>query len=116
MKAINWIPIYQSIKSSQVDISFSKCGIAMASSGNINREIQLIIDVIDYKMFTLIFNGLKIGKVLKSNTLLLILNPEVLDSLINQTTSALRTSELALKGVKKALPFWGTQGIPGSKL
>ena len=23
----------------------------MASSGNINREIQLIIDVIDYKMF-----------------------------------------------------------------
>ena len=23
----------------------------MASSGNINRELQLIIDVIDYKMF-----------------------------------------------------------------
>ena len=42
---------YWSIKSNQVDISFNKCGIAMASSGNINREIQLIIDVIDYKMF-----------------------------------------------------------------
>ena len=27
------------------------CGIAMASSGNINRENQLVIDVIDYKMF-----------------------------------------------------------------
>ena len=34
-----------------MDISFTKCGIAMASNGNINREIQLIIDVIDYKMF-----------------------------------------------------------------
>ena len=34
-----------------MDISFNKCGIAMASSGNINREIQLIIDVIDYEMF-----------------------------------------------------------------
>ena len=34
-----------------MDISFNKCGIAMASSGNINREIQLIIDVIDYKRF-----------------------------------------------------------------
>ena len=33
-----------------MDISFNKCGTAMASSGNINREIQLIIDVIDYKM------------------------------------------------------------------
>ena len=32
-------------------LSFNKCGLAMASSGNINREIQLIIDVIDYKMF-----------------------------------------------------------------
>ena len=45
------ISIYYLIKSNQVDISFNKCGIAMASSGNINREIQLIIDVIDYKMF-----------------------------------------------------------------
>ena len=34
-----------------MDISFNKCGIAMASNGNINREVQLIIDVIDYKMF-----------------------------------------------------------------
>ena len=33
-----------------MDISFNKCGIAMASNGNINREIQLIIDVIDYRM------------------------------------------------------------------
>ena len=33
-----------------MDISFNKCGIAMASNGDINREIQLIIDVIDYKM------------------------------------------------------------------
>ena len=41
----------RAIKRNQVDISFNKCGIAMASSGNINREIQLIIDVIDYKMF-----------------------------------------------------------------
>ena len=52
MRAINWISLYTSqSKSNQVDISFNKCGIAMASSGNINKEIQLIIDVIDYKMF-----------------------------------------------------------------
>ena len=31
-------------------------------------------------------------------------------------TSALRTSELAVKGVRKAIPSQGTQGIPGSKL
>ena len=31
-------------------MNFNKCGITMASGGNINREIQLIIDVIDYKM------------------------------------------------------------------
>ena len=37
-------------KAIQVNISFNKCGIAMASNGNINRGIQLIIDVIDYKM------------------------------------------------------------------
>ena len=42
--------ILKSIKSNQVDISFNKCGIAMASNGNINRGIQLAIDVIDYKM------------------------------------------------------------------
>ena len=50
VRAINWISPYQLIKSNQVDISFNKCGIAMASNGNINREIQLIIDVIDYIM------------------------------------------------------------------
>ena len=33
-----------------MDISFNKCGIAMASSGNRNREIQLIIVFIDDKM------------------------------------------------------------------
>ena len=27
----------------------NKCGIVMTSNGNINRGIQLIIDVIDYK-------------------------------------------------------------------
>ena len=42
--------MYWSIKSNQADISFNKCGIAMASRGNISREIQLIIDVIYYKM------------------------------------------------------------------
>ena len=33
-------------------MSFNKCarGRAMASNGNINRGIQLIVDVIDYKM------------------------------------------------------------------
>ena len=40
----------QSIKSNQVDISFNKCGIAMASNGNINKGIQLTIYVINYKM------------------------------------------------------------------
>ena len=54
VRAINWISLYtrrsKSIKGNQVDISFHKCGIAMASCGNINRGIQLIIDVIDYKM------------------------------------------------------------------
>ena len=33
-----------------MNMNFNKCGITVASSGNINREIQLIIDVIDYKM------------------------------------------------------------------
>ena len=42
--------MYWSIKSNQVGIVFNKCGIAMASNGNINRGLQLIIDVIDYKM------------------------------------------------------------------
>ena len=40
----------QSIKSNQVDMSFNKCGIAMASNGNLNIGIQLIIDVVDCKM------------------------------------------------------------------
>ena len=44
------LPIYYLIKSNQANISFNKCGIAMASIGNINRKIQSIIDVIDYKM------------------------------------------------------------------
>ena len=42
--------MHQSIKSNQLDISFNKCGIAVASNGNINRGIQMIADVIDYKM------------------------------------------------------------------
>ena len=31
-------------------MDINQCGIAMASNGNINRGIQLIIDVIDHKM------------------------------------------------------------------
>ena len=31
-------------------LSSNKCGKAMASNGNINKGIQLITDVIDYKM------------------------------------------------------------------
>ena len=51
VRAINWISLNTSrSKAIQVDISFNKCVIVMASSGNINRGIQLIIDVIDYKM------------------------------------------------------------------
>ena len=43
--------MYESIKKQSSGYQFNKCGIAMASTGNINKEIQLIIDVIDYKMF-----------------------------------------------------------------
>ena len=51
VKAINWISQYTSrSKAIKSDISLSKCGKAMASSGNINRGIQLITDVIDNKM------------------------------------------------------------------
>ena len=51
MRVINWISQYTSrSKAIKVDISFNKCGIAMASIGNINRGIRLIIDVIEYKM------------------------------------------------------------------
>ena len=42
--------IYLSIKSNQVNMNVSKCGIAKASNGNISRPIQLIIDVVSYKM------------------------------------------------------------------
>ena len=31
-------------------MNFNKCGITMTASGNIDKVIQLIIDVIDYKM------------------------------------------------------------------
>ena len=51
VRAINWITLYTSRSKTIKWISvFKKCGIAMASNGNINRGIQLIIDVIDYKM------------------------------------------------------------------
>ena len=52
VRVINWISQYinKSIKSNQLDIIFNKCGIAMASNGNIYRGIQLIIDVIDSEM------------------------------------------------------------------
>ena len=51
VRAINWISQYTSrSKTIKSDISFNKCGLAMASGGNINRGIQLIIDVIDCKM------------------------------------------------------------------
>ena len=49
VRAINWISLDTSrSKSNQVGIVFNKCGLAMASSGNINRGLQLMIDVIDY--------------------------------------------------------------------
>ena len=35
VRAINWISLYTS---NQMDISLNKCGIAMASSGNINKR------------------------------------------------------------------------------
>ena len=47
VRVINWISQYTS---SQLDISFNRCGIAMASNGNIYRGIQSIIDVIHYRM------------------------------------------------------------------
>ena len=46
--------MYYSIKSTQVNMNFNKSGIViivMASIGNINRGIYLIIDVVDYKMW-----------------------------------------------------------------
>ena len=44
MRAINWISLCTGLSKAV------KYGITMVSSGNINREIQLIIDVIDYNM------------------------------------------------------------------
>ena len=49
VRAINWISQHTS-QSKAMDISFDKCGVAIASNGNINRGIQLISDVIDCKM------------------------------------------------------------------
>ena len=50
-RAINWISLYTSRSKAIKWISvFNKYGIAMASNGNINRGIQLMIDVIDHKM------------------------------------------------------------------
>ena len=39
------------IKSNQVNMNFNKSDIVIASIGNINRGIYLIIDVVDYKMW-----------------------------------------------------------------
>ena len=51
VRAINWISQYTGRSKTIQWISVSnKCGIAMASNGNINRGIQSIIDVIDSKM------------------------------------------------------------------
>ena len=45
--AINWISQYTSrSKAIKSDISFNKCGIAMVSSGNINRGIQLMSSMV----------------------------------------------------------------------
>ena len=51
MRAINWISLYTSRSKTIKWISiFNKCGTTMASNGNVNRGIQLIIDIIDYEM------------------------------------------------------------------
>ena len=50
VRAINWISLYTSRSKAIKWTSVLKCGIAMASNGNINRAIQLIIDVIHNKM------------------------------------------------------------------
>ena len=49
VRTINWISLYTSRSKAIKWISVLISGIAMASSGNINREIKLIIDVINYK-------------------------------------------------------------------
>ena len=51
VRTINWISQYTNRSKAIKWVSVLMCGIAMASIGNINRGIQLIIDVIDYKMF-----------------------------------------------------------------
>ena len=50
--AINWISLYtnRSKAIKWISVLINKCGIAMASNGNINRGIQFVINVIDYKM------------------------------------------------------------------
>ena len=51
VRAINWISLSILVDQKQSSgYRFNKCGVAMASNGNINRGLQLIIDVIDYKM------------------------------------------------------------------
>ena len=51
VREINRISLYTSRSKTIKWVSvFNKCGISMASSGNINRGIQLIINDIDYKM------------------------------------------------------------------
>ena len=51
VRAINWISLCTSRSKAIKWISvLKKCGTAMASNGSINRGIQLIIDVIHYKM------------------------------------------------------------------
>ena len=52
MRSINWISLYtgRSKAIKWISVLFNQCGIVMASNGNINKGIQLIIDVIDDKM------------------------------------------------------------------
>ena len=50
VRAINWTPNILVDQKQLSGYQFNKSGIAMASSGNINRGIQIIIDGIDCKM------------------------------------------------------------------
>ena len=51
MRAINWISLYTSRSQAIKWVSvLVKVTLAMAFSGNINRGIQLMMDVINYKM------------------------------------------------------------------
>ena len=49
-REINWMSQYTSRSKAIKWISVLISGITMASSGNVNRGIQLIIDIIDCKM------------------------------------------------------------------